>query len=146
MGWACCSCGLLFARGGNYRELSTASVAAGRIARALRRGTVAVAFAVARGHPGAAACARLHALDGLDVCRRAGLVRPRHDRDLGATSTDLARQDTILSPRFYTTDFDAMDRLNVDLVRREWDAVIYDLRADFNRKHFVKTVEFAKRP
>lgn len=54
----------------------------------------------------------------------------------------IAREDTVLSPRFYTTDFDALDRINVSGVRHEWDALIQEMVDDPNRLHFKRTAAF----
>ena len=58
------------------------------------------------------------------------------------TSTALAQEDTMLSPRFDTTDFAAMERMNISAVRGEWDGLIAELRADPNRNHFIRTPVF----
>ena len=57
-------------------------------------------------------------------------------------ATRMAQEDTVLSPRFYTTDFAAMERINVDGVRSEWDALIAEMRADPNRGHFIRDSRF----
>ena len=54
----------------------------------------------------------------------------------------IAREDTVLSPRFYTTDFEAMDRIDVTPVRAEWDALITEMASDPNRLHFKRTAAF----
>lgn len=53
-------------------------------------------------------------------------------------STQRAQQDTILSPRFYTTDFAAMDRIDVDPLREQWDTLIAEFEADVNAVHFQR--------
>ncbi len=57
-------------------------------------------------------------------------------------TTKLAQEDTVLSPRFYTTDFEAMSRIDVSGVRREWDGLIAELRADPNKGHFIRNEKF----
>jgi magnesium-protoporphyrin IX monomethyl ester (oxidative) cyclase len=58
-------------------------------------------------------------------------------------ATSLANQETMLTPRFYTTDFDAMDRMDVSLVREEWDQLLLEFEGDNNHDHFKRTPEFA---
>ena len=57
-------------------------------------------------------------------------------------ATRAAQEDTVLSPRFYTTDFEALDKTDVSSVRPQWDALIAELREDPNKKHFTRNEEF----
>jgi magnesium-protoporphyrin IX monomethyl ester (oxidative) cyclase len=54
-----------------------------------------------------------------------------------------ARENTLLSPRFYTTDFAAMDRIDVSPLRAEWDAMLAEYEGDNNHDHFQRTQQFA---
>ncbi len=51
-------------------------------------------------------------------------------------------KDTILTPRFYTTDFEAMAKMDLSPNEDELEAIIEEFRADYNRHHFVRTPEF----
>ncbi|MEM9336182.1 MAG: magnesium-protoporphyrin IX monomethyl ester (oxidative) cyclase [Pseudomonadota bacterium] len=58
-------------------------------------------------------------------------------------STNQARTETLLTPRFYTTDFDAFDKLDVSPVQVEWDELMAEFRDDGNQNHFRRDPSFA---
>ncbi len=53
--------------------------------------------------------------------------------------TAMAQETTLLNPRFYTTDFDEMDAIDVSSVREEWDLLLAQMKSDPNKNHFKKT-------
>ena len=57
-------------------------------------------------------------------------------------ATRVAQESTMLSPRFYTTDFAEIDRIDVSSVRAQWDELMAEMRADPNKRHFVRNAEF----
>lgn len=58
-----------------------------------------------------------------------------------------ASEDSILTPRFYTTDFDEMERMfsleiNPNLDMHELEAMLAEFKEDYNQKHFVRNETF----
>jgi magnesium-protoporphyrin IX monomethyl ester (oxidative) cyclase len=67
-------------------------------------------------------------------------VAPRQ-REVNET-TRMAQETTMLSPRFYTTNFAEMDKLDVEPIRAQWDALIKEMQDDPNKGHFKRTDEW----
>ncbi|MEY3532773.1 MAG: magnesium-protoporphyrin monomethyl ester (oxidative) cyclase, partial [Pseudomonadota bacterium] len=57
-------------------------------------------------------------------------------------TTAMATETTMLNPRFYTTDFDEMDRVDVSSIRPEWDKLIAQMKSDPNKGHFKKNADW----
>jgi len=55
-----------------------------------------------------------------------------------------AKTESLISPRFYTTDFAAMDRLDISPVRAEWDEMMKEYEGDNNQDHFQRDARFAE--
>ncbi|MDE2304629.1 MAG: magnesium-protoporphyrin IX monomethyl ester (oxidative) cyclase [Gammaproteobacteria bacterium] len=59
-----------------------------------------------------------------------------------ADATRHAGADTLLSPRFYTTDYEALERLDIAPVREEWAAMMREFDGDLNHNHFERDATF----
>ena len=67
-------------------------------------------------------------------------------KDVIASTDDVnrrAQSSTLLSPKFYSTDYAAMDKLDVSRVRAEWDVMMKEYEGDNNIDHFLRDPEFA---
>lgn len=53
-------------------------------------------------------------------------------------------QETLLTPRFYTTNFDVAASMNLSLQEQELHAMLEEMRADYNRHHFVRDETFER--
>jgi magnesium-protoporphyrin IX monomethyl ester (oxidative) cyclase len=53
-----------------------------------------------------------------------------------------AEEETLLTPRFYRTDYKAMDRFDPSAIRAEWDALMAEFESDSNRNHFERPPGF----
>ena len=51
-------------------------------------------------------------------------------------ATEVAMKNTLLTPRFYTTDFDELDAIDVSHIKSEWDPVRERIVSEKNKRHF----------
>jgi magnesium-protoporphyrin IX monomethyl ester (oxidative) cyclase len=59
-----------------------------------------------------------------------------------ADATRKAEANTLLTPRFYKTDYAAMELVDVSSVRAEWDQMMREFELDVNRNHFERNAQF----
>jgi magnesium-protoporphyrin IX monomethyl ester (oxidative) cyclase len=57
-------------------------------------------------------------------------------------TTEQAVRSELLAPRFYRTDYRALDALDIEPVRGEWDAMMQEYIEDRNRGHFRQEFEY----
>ena len=79
-----------------------------------------------------------HTADATTVEEGLAIAKAQDEAFTSDMATETAMQNTLLTPRFYTTDFDELDAIDVSPVREDWDKLIDQMEADPNRGHFKK--------
>ena len=59
-------------------------------------------------------------------------------------STKVPAKETLLTPRFYTTDFNEMANLDISSNLTEINAILDEFKNDYNQKHFIRDKEFSQ--
>jgi magnesium-protoporphyrin IX monomethyl ester (oxidative) cyclase len=60
----------------------------------------------------------------------------------GPEATRKAEANTLLSPRFYKTDYAALEKFDATPVRAEWDQLMAEFKRDINADHFERDAVF----
>ena len=63
---------------------------------------------------------------------------------LNKIETKTPAAESLLTPRFYTTDFEEMDNLDINENKLEIEAIIEEFRNDYNQHHFIRDHEFVE--
>jgi magnesium-protoporphyrin IX monomethyl ester (oxidative) cyclase len=56
--------------------------------------------------------------------------------------TKVQAKETLLTPRFYTTNFAEISQLDISSNKAEIEAIVEEFRIDYNRDHFIRDKEF----
>jgi magnesium-protoporphyrin IX monomethyl ester (oxidative) cyclase len=59
-------------------------------------------------------------------------------------SVKTAVEENLLTPRFYTTDFEKAATMDLSQGEEDLQAMLAEMRADYNRYHFVRNEDFQK--
>nr|YP_010207049.1 acsF [Alaria praelonga]UAX21646.1 acsF [Alaria praelonga] len=69
-------------------------------------------------------------------------INSNKNNETNAVKTKTPAGESLLTPRFYTTDFDAMANLDINSNKSELEAIIEEFRMDYNQHHFIRDQEF----
>jgi len=83
-----------------------------------------------------------HTADATSVEEGLAIAQAQDELYNDEMATAKAMENTLLTPRFYTTDFDELDAIDVSGVREDWDKLIAQMEADPNKGHFKKNEDW----
>jgi len=69
-------------------------------------------------------------------------ISPNSQPEMPRDGIKVPVKETLLTPRFYTTDYKAMAKMDLSLQQAELMAVLEEMRSDYNRDHFKRDREF----